>query len=261
MIQKRSKIEKNRKARVVCAAVMPARLTYYFDVVSPYTAFAWFVLQRYKSRWNLPIELKPIFLGGVMKATGNTPPAMRLPQLGQFMMGDLQRNRGYFSVPTLPTPSNFFSQVARKVIKVQRILVAAQQAGVSRARVEAMITRFTQAIHLDRKVRDAENNLNITDEFLVSTMVAAGASASEAKALLAAASTKPVKAALIANTNEAVERGAFGSPSFYVEGAPAPYDAPFLVFGSDRFEQMAFVLGKKWIGPDPDRAGTMQSKL
>ena len=51
-------------------------LTYYFDVVSPYNAFAFATLMRYRARWGLEIDAVPIFLGGVMQATGNRPPAL-----------------------------------------------------------------------------------------------------------------------------------------------------------------------------------------
>ena len=41
---------------------------------------------------------RPFFLGGVMKATGNKPPAY-LPARGRYLMLDLARNAKYFGVP------------------------------------------------------------------------------------------------------------------------------------------------------------------
>ena len=66
-----------------------------------------------------------------------------------------------------------------------------------------------------------------------------------------------------------MDRGAFGSPSFIVDMTtnaeinPAGDDGhgnPFFVFGSDRFEQMAFAAGRQWDGPNPDGAA-VRSKL
>lgn len=52
------------------------------------------------------------------------------------------------------------------------------------------------------------------------------------------------------NTELAVKKGMFGAPTFYVTvSAKKPREMMF--FGSDRFEQMAFVLGKPWEGPNP----------
>ena len=47
-------------------------------------------------------------------------------------------------------------------------------------------------------------------------------------ALLAAAATEPIKEKLKANTAEAVERGAFGAPTFFVDGE--------IFFGNDRLD-------------------------
>lgn len=48
----------------------------YYDVVSPYSYFAFEVLCRYRQPWNLQLDLKPFFLPAVMKAAGTTSPAV-----------------------------------------------------------------------------------------------------------------------------------------------------------------------------------------
>lgn len=50
-----------------------------------------------------------------------------------------------------------------------------------------------------------------------------------------------------ANTEEAMELNMFGAPYMvvYLDGA----DKPECFFGSDRFEQMAMVMGKPYKGP------------
>jgi len=52
----------------------------------------------------------------------------------------------------------------------------------------------------------------------------------DAPQLIAAASAPAVKSQLIANTERAVERGAFGSPTFFVDGE--------MWFGKDRLDEV-----------------------
>lgn len=48
----------------------------FYDIVSPYSALGWTLLQRYKSVWPMTLTLRPFFLGGVMKAVNNTVRAL-----------------------------------------------------------------------------------------------------------------------------------------------------------------------------------------
>ena len=95
---------------------MPKRLTceLFFDVVSPYTHFALHVWSRYAQIWPVDLKLRPMLLGGVMKATGNSPPGT-LPQRAAYLQQDLRRNAALFAVDILPVPNNFISVVARAV--------------------------------------------------------------------------------------------------------------------------------------------------
>eukprot|EP00927_Polykrikos_kofoidii_P057569 TRINITY_DN5170_c0_g1_i1.p1 TRINITY_DN5170_c0_g1~~TRINITY_DN5170_c0_g1_i1.p1 ORF type:complete len:225 (+),score=44.15 TRINITY_DN5170_c0_g1_i1:142-816(+) len=221
------------------------KLTWYFDVISPYTALGWQVLMRYKDLWGIDIELKPILLGGVMGKTGNQPPSMLGPR-GVFLGLDLQRSAQFFNVPLLETPSNFF-EAAKKVIAVQRLLVAAVLEGLSLPALCELVSAFTAGLHFDRELRSADNEVSVDDGFLTHCMKASGVvDAPLMERLLAASKGPEAKLALQANTEEAVKAGTYGSPSMVVDGE--------FFFGSDRFEQIAFLKGLVWRGPDPARA-------
>lgn len=78
---------------------------------------------------------------------------------------------------------------------------------------------------------------------------------------MAASDTAPVKSQLRAQTQRAVELGGFGVPliaiptSAFVRTPPGSNNKAHQIwFGSDRFEQMAFFLGKTWMGPNPPTA-------
>lgn len=229
----------------------PLRITLYFDCISPYTYLAWVLLQRYKKLWNLELTLKPIFLGGVMNATGNQPPAM-LPPRAVFQVADLKRNASLFNVPLLDTPQNFFSEVAKQVVGIQRILVERQLANASSAEVERIAGLCMEAIHKDASLRNEEDELKLSPNMFMNILLACGMSEAAAQECIQNTSTPQVKAQLNKNTQEAVDAGAFGSPTMLVT-PPTGGDA-FFVFGSDRFEQIAHVCGLPYLGADPSRA-------
>jgi glutathione S-transferase kappa 1 len=51
------------------------KVEFFYDIVSVYTYYAFEILERYKSAWNLTIIYRPFFLGGVMVGANNKPPA------------------------------------------------------------------------------------------------------------------------------------------------------------------------------------------
>jgi 2-hydroxychromene-2-carboxylate isomerase len=54
-----------------------------------------------------------------------------------------------------------------------------------------------------------------------------------------------------AQSEEALREGAFGVPTLVVVGHPGLPPGRRMFFGCDRFEQMAALLGKPWMGPCP----------
>ena len=235
---------------------MPLKVTFFFDTISPYTYFAWANLLRYKKVWDLNIVLKPMFLGGVMSGTGNQPPAMLAPR-AVFTANDVMRNAALYNVPVLASPGNFFSEAAKKVLTVQRMLVGRMIDGASEAEMETLLNNCFYAIHSDPKFRTEANDLVLNDATILTVLRASGLSETDAARSLKRAGDADVKNALQVNTKEAIECGAYGSPTLLIHGGKAPYydgTNPWLVFGSDRFEQIAFVCGLPYLGANPDKA-------
>lgn len=211
------------------------RIEFFYDIISPYSWLAFETLCRYRPRWDLDLGFRPFLLGGVMKATGNRPPAA-LPARGQFLALDLARNRDYFGVP-LQMPRHF----PMLTLQTMRLLTAVREEVPER--LEAASRRLWQQYWSEGG--------NIGElETLLGALRDVGCGESEAAALIARTADPAVKEALKATTQVAIDRGAFGAPTYFVMGDGAPE----MFFGSDRFPHLAARLGETWVGPQPEVA-------
>ncbi|KAM9651426.1 glutathione S-transferase kappa 1 isoform 4-T5 [Trichechus inunguis] len=95
----------------------------YYDVLSPYSWLSFEVLCRYQHVWNVDLQLRPSYIAGIMKDSGNRPPA-QLPRKALYMVNDLRRLRQHFQVP-VQVPEDFFSVVFEKgSLSAMRFLTA-----------------------------------------------------------------------------------------------------------------------------------------
>ena len=253
----------------------PWKIELYFDCLSPFSYLAFTVLTRYEELWGIELELKPFLLGGVMAATGNTPPGAR-PWAGATMRvsaQDMERTKRHFNMPSmLDMPGNFFGPdgpadkrgLARD-LRYMRTLAALRRlhpatAGGDAGRGAAVLRDGARGVfeHIwaDADARDGAGNVAMSEAALQDILVRNTAlGVAEAAEVVAAHNAPETKAALKATVAEAVERGAYGAPFIVLrrrqqrEGE----DEEHVFFGSDRFEQLAFVAGLPWLGPDPKR--------
>lgn len=79
----------------------------YYDVVSPYSWIAFEMVCRLREAWQIPVKFKPFFLGGVMKASGNKPPALVSPVKGSHLPLDIERLANHYGIPIKHNPENF----------------------------------------------------------------------------------------------------------------------------------------------------------
>jgi glutathione S-transferase kappa 1 len=146
--------------------------------------------------------------------------------------------------------------------RYQRLLTAVRQ--IQPIHLEGVTAGVFKLIWGDKDARDAGGNVIITEAILQAICTSAGIPAIDAATCVAAIDSVETKSALKHSVVEAVERGAYGAPFIAVTGH-GKTDQPdeIVVFGSDRFEQLAFVLGLPWYGPDPTRpsVGDAISKL
>uniref|UniRef100_A0A0P4WBE5 Glutathione S-transferase kappa n=1 Tax=Scylla olivacea TaxID=85551 RepID=A0A0P4WBE5_SCYOL len=80
------------------AIKMKTKIELYYDVMSPFSWFAFEVLHRYKPHWNMDLHLKPVLLAGIIKTIGTTPEMLK-SRNPHYHQEDIKRCAKYFNVP------------------------------------------------------------------------------------------------------------------------------------------------------------------
>jgi 2-hydroxychromene-2-carboxylate isomerase len=172
-----------------------------FDIGGPNGYLTHRVLPDFCARTGAAANYIPVLLGGLMKATGNRPPwavyadvpaklAYERLEFQRFI--DAQGLTGFKMNPHFPI----------NTLPIMRALVAAKREGVFMQAVEAMMVAMWED----------SLNLSITN-VAVEVFDKAGLDGTR---LMTLSNDEAIKAELVANTENAVERGAFGIPTFFV---------------------------------------------
>ncbi|MBR0692440.1 2-hydroxychromene-2-carboxylate isomerase [Bradyrhizobium lablabi] len=172
-----------------------------FDFGSPNAFLSHEAIPAIERRIGVRFEYVPILLGGIFKATNNRSPAETLAGIKnkpEFQKIETRRFIKRFNVK----PYNWNPFFPVNTLNLMRAAVAAQFEGVLEKYVEAA---FHHMWVEPKKMDDPE----------VARQAIASSGLDAAK-LFARAQDADVKARLIENTQSAVERGAFGSPTFFV---------------------------------------------
>lgn len=171
-----------------------ADLEFFYDFVSPYSYLASTRVEAVAARTGATLRWRPFLLGGVLKATENRAP-IEIPAKGRHMWLDLARWAARLGVPfarppVFPAPS----------ILALRAALAAEPLG--------RLVPFSHAVFRAYFVEGRDLS---RPEVVAAAAAAAGL---DGAALVAAAPGH--KEALARQTQEAIDRGAFGAPAFFV---------------------------------------------
>ncbi len=196
---------------------MSKSIEFFFDLSSPWTCLAYHNIQPIIQRTGTTVVWRPFLLGGVhnevnkgyveSRASDQSSPKWR--QLRQ-VLADWAEQSG--------VPMNFPSQYfPLRSVNAMRFCCALESDQTALVRfIEACLDAyFTHQLNLDEP------------DVLVEVANEAGL---DGDALREASQTQGIKDQLRANTDEAIKRGAFGSPSIFV-----PFDGgEHLYFGNDQ---------------------------
>ena len=180
---------------------MSTKPEFLFDFGSPNAYLSHEAIPAIEKRTGVRFDYVPVLLGGIFKSTNNKSPAETLAGVKnkpEFMKLETERFIKRFQVQ--PYVWNPFFPV--NTLNLMRAAIAAQFEGVFEKYVEAAFH------HMWREPKKMDD-----PEVAVKALTSSGLDGAK---LLARAQEADVKAKLIGNTQAAVDRGAFGSPTFFV---------------------------------------------
>ena len=175
-----------------------ASLEFFFDYGSPYSYLADSRLAELSARTGASVIYRPMLLGGVFKATGNQSPFLE----------PVEAKRRYFSTELMRVVGAL--GVAFDHNPHFPINTLALMRGAYAARSLDVFDRFHATIY--SAFWTAGANLG-ESEVIEDVLTSAGLPGKE---IVTCSGRDDVKAELRATTDEAVDRGVFGAPTFFV---------------------------------------------
>ena len=193
---------------------MPKTLEFFFDLGSPASYLAYTQLPALCAETAAQLVYQPMLLGGVFKATGNASP-ITVPAKGRYMFDDLARYAQRYQV-TLRFNPHF---------PINTLTLMRGAAGyLDTPQFATYVTAIFNALWVEQK------NLG-KPEVVAEVLRAAGLDPAEFERLV---NDDGVKERLKDSTEEAIRRGAFGAPTFFI--------GEEMHFGQDRLDFVAEAL-------------------
>jgi 2-hydroxychromene-2-carboxylate isomerase len=208
------------------------KIQFMFDFGSPNAYLAAKIIPDVEKRTGVRFEYVPALLGGIYKLTGNSSPA-------DYLRG-IRNKREYMDVETERFIRRHGITSFRKnpffpvnTLQLMRGAVAAQEEGLFWPYFHAVYRHMWEE---PKKMDDPEV-----------MMAALNASGIDAGRIAAKAQEPAVKSRLMQLTEDAVRRGAFGSPTFFVDDE--------MFFGNDQLRDVEEEILAQKRGHAPLRAG------
>ena len=199
---------------------MSKRIEFLFDFGSPNAYLAGKALPAIEQRTGAKFDYVPVLLGGIFKATGNVSPVIAnqgIKNKGEYQFLEIER----FIKKHGLTKFRFNSHFPVNTLQIMRGAIAAQ--------LDGLLPKYFEVV----AAAMWEQSLKMDDPDVIKAALDAGGI--DGAHILARIQEADVKAKLIANTEDAVNRGAFGIPTFFVDGE--------IYFGKDRLREVEEAIG------------------
>lgn len=175
---------------------MAKSVDFYFDYGSPTSYLAYTQMPGLAKRTGATVNYRPILLGAVFQATGNRSP-VEVAAKGKWMQGDLQHFAERYNVRYQWNPHFPINTLAL-------------MRGATYAARENFLVPYSDTIY---KAVWADG-LNMGDPAVIGKVLQEAGI--DAQKVIAATQEQAVKDSLKDTTQQAIERGLFGAPTFFV---------------------------------------------
>jgi 2-hydroxychromene-2-carboxylate isomerase len=186
-----------------------------FDFGSPNAYLCHKVIPAIELRTGARFEYVPILLGGLFKLANNRSPVQAFAEIPNKLAYERREMDRFIQRHALAN-FRFNPHFPVNTLQIMRGAVAAQRLGCFAKYADTVFASMW------------ERGKNMADAQVIAQELAA--SGLDAAALIAASQEQAVKDQLLANTEDAHARGAFGSPTFFVGGE--------MYFGKDRLRDV-----------------------
>lgn len=202
---------------------MADTIDFYFDVISPYVYIAEALLRRLRERHpEVTVVYRPVLFAALLKHWGQLGPA-EIPAKRVFTFKDILRRCAEHGLPLRGPASHPFNPLT-----AQRAILAAAPEQRPTAAAAVLHAGWAEGAELGDPAA------------IVAALDRAGLPGAT---LVARAADPDIKAALVAESEQAIARGVFGVPSYQVRGE--------LLWGQDRLRDVEAVLaGRDPVEPD-----------
>ncbi|MBX3445697.1 MAG: 2-hydroxychromene-2-carboxylate isomerase [Parvibaculaceae bacterium] len=194
---------------------MTKKVEFLFDFGSPNAYLSWKVGPEIEKRTGTTFQYVPVLLGGIFKATNNVSPVIAnqgIRNKNEYQFLEIER----FVKKHGLTKFKFNPHFPVNTLQIMRGAIAAEMENILPKYMDAVMAAMWE----DGKKMD-------DPDVIKAVLDAAGIDGAH---ILARTGEADVKAKLVANTEDAVNRGAFGIPTFYVDGD--------IYFGKDRLRDV-----------------------
>ncbi len=179
-------------------------IDYYYVLISPWSYLGGLRFTEIALRHGATVNCKPMDLAKVFPVSGGLPLGKRAPQRQAYRLAELERWRGHLGMELNLKPKFFPANYDLAQRMVVGVVNASQGGDGDGGDPMALSHAILRAIWAEeRDIADAATLAKIAD-----------GNGMDGAALLSAAEAPDVLAAYEANTNEAIERGVFGAPTY-----------------------------------------------
>ena len=178
------------------------KIDFYFDFASPNAYFGFNVLKKFPEKYDCEINYIAVLLGGIFKSTNNKPPMEQffgVLNKNEYQSLEIERFVNRHGLTKFKMNPHF------PVISLQivRGAIAAEMDGYLEDYIEKVLVHMWEE---PKKMDDPEVIKSAFEE-----------SGFDSEKLLEQMQDPDVKAKLISNTEDAVKRGLFGIPTFFID--------------------------------------------